>query len=247
MGQQATIAVRSIGTNALPSLLRWLRFQPSSTRHRISELVQKLPAPISQNRFVASLMDAPASRFQLTVGAFDILRAQANPAIPALNRLMNDTNNPYASQQAAYCLAFIGADAMSPLMIALADSAFPYRSEMAYCLSILRQTAGTNITPAVLLLAQCATNKDEYLSKAAVEALGLIALSPDISLPPILHAFQSPNPMVRMAAARSVARFGAQGRAAIPALLRACNDSDVFVRYAATNSLHAITSGPLHD
>lgn len=248
MGQQATAAVRSIGTNALPCLLRWLRYQPSPARDSIWALLEKLPAPISQSSFVASLRDDAAIRFQLAASGFVILRAQAEPAIPELTRLVNDTNNPYASQQASYCLTFIGEDALPPLLIALADSTFPYRSQVAGSLgSILRQTAGTNLAPALFLLGQCATNKDDNLASAALDALGRIALRPEISLPPILNALQCANPRVKVAAARAVARFGVEGRPAIPALLRACDDPDVFVRHAATNSLRAITPESPYD
>jgi len=248
--QQAADAVRAIGTNALPCLLDWIRYEPSPVRRKIITLLGNLPSALSQNPVVASLFpDGPDVHFQLAVVAFDILGAQAAPAIPELDRLMNTPNSPWTSRQAIRCLASIGPDAVPPITAVLADPKFPYRSTAADYVGYLRYTAGTNVAPSLPVLIQCATDKDRYLAEAAVRALGRIALNPDSSIPPILNAICSTNPSLRLAAARSLAKFGPQANLAIPALLKSCSDPDLLVRYAATNALlkiapKALTNSP---
>jgi hypothetical protein len=236
--QQSADAVRAIGTNALPCLLEWIRYEPSPVRGKIITLLGNLPSALSQNPLVASLFpEGPHARFELAVVAFDILGAQAAPAISELDRLMNTPGSPWTSRQAIRCLASIGPDAVPPISSVLANPNFPYRTTAADYAGFLRYTAGTNAASALPVLIQCATDNDPYLAEAAVRALGNIALNPDISIPPILNAIGSTNPSLRLTAARSLAKFGPQANLAIPVLLTTCSDSDLLVRIFATNAL----------
>jgi hypothetical protein len=85
--QMATNAVRQIGTNGLPWLIKSATFQPSKFR----EFVGSLPRPF---RRWAGLDDARFRRVEAFQG-FRILGTLARPALPQLTAWANDRSSPH--------------------------------------------------------------------------------------------------------------------------------------------------------
>lgn len=238
---EATVAIRQIGTNALPTLLNQLKRQasPSPVRAVLWALVNRLPHSISHSHIVSSLLDenkvGPG-------GTFMILGPQAAPAVPELTGFLVATNTPSLIHSAVYCLAAIGDEGLPPLLTALADPQHPARYEVAYWLGVGSHFPfGTKLSQAVPLLAQCVTAADPLLTETAVKALGHIHQEPQVAIPVLANCLTSTNfqgyLMIRFKAGMSLASFG---QVAVAPLETALNHSDETVRRIATNSLQLI-------
>jgi HEAT repeat protein len=92
---QAADAVRHIGTNALPFLLRWLSDEPAPWRRKTRNTLEKLPHPFDRLSRLTDARMGPKSdlRHRLAIYGFIVLGNDAIPAIPALNRLQLITNS----------------------------------------------------------------------------------------------------------------------------------------------------------
>lgn len=119
-GTRVDEAIRQIGTNALPCLLRWIR----ARRPPCSALVESGKVP---QWFVSPLLRCPLGR-SLWHDRFDdasvcimILGAEARPTIPALVRVINRSKDPYRVSRAMLTLSFIGPDSVPALADCLLD------------------------------------------------------------------------------------------------------------------------------
>ena len=230
---EAASAIRQIGTNALPTLLKRLKSQYSPWRRALFNIVGALPSAISESEVVSSfLRDADKVEPSST---FVILGGQGAQAVPELTGLMFATNNPDLARSATYCLAAIGNDGLPPLLNALAKPNLPCCYYAAYWLSVASHfNLGTNIAQAVPLLAQCTTATNEQLARAAIKALSRIKAEPRLAIPALANCLKSTNSFVRRDAVLSLAGFGTQ---TIPILLTALKDHDESVCRTATNCL----------
>jgi hypothetical protein len=231
---EAAYAIRQIGTNAIPILLKRLRTQYSQGLRFY--LWRTLPARVTDLRVVSFLLAGP--RRAEPTSTFVILGPTAAPAVTELATLFRATNNPDLARSAAYCLAAIGPDGLPPLLAALADPTTPSCGYAVYWLGMESPfNFGTNIARAVPLLAQCTTAADPDLAKAATRALGRIRMEPQVAIPALTNCLNSTNTLIRCEGLHSLARFGNQ---CIPLLERGYLDSDESVRRTATNCLHAL-------
>ena len=100
-------ALQSIGTNALPYLLRWIQYEPGAVRQRLAWVAHKMPGN-SRSGFHRWLRgDKYYDRVRNVPPVFSVLRGRAAPAIPELMTLTNRTNRPVAIW-ATRCLQEIG-------------------------------------------------------------------------------------------------------------------------------------------
>src|SRR5580765_3612893 len=114
---ESAAAVRAIGTNAIPLLLKWLRYEPSALNGKLNAAVEKAAGAIGDSPVVDSLLNRGYHYSQCAVAGLSILGSNASPTIPQLVRMMYDTTNcPYSSRQALQALQTIGADAVPPLL-----------------------------------------------------------------------------------------------------------------------------------
>jgi hypothetical protein len=237
---EAKIAIATIGTNALPILLKRIRYEASPARDKIAAAVEKLPHYVRGNKLVGNIINTDRS-FQAAEDAasiFLLLRSQASPVIPQLSVLMQDTKRPNTAARAVYCLAAIGQDGLPSLLTALASPQLPCCKKAAsYLGSGPHFDFGTNAAAAIPLLARLASNTNEPLAKTAIRAIGHLHLEPQVAIPALTNALCSPNLGVRCQAAMSLEPFGAEARGAIPALRTALADRSPGVRMAATNTL----------
>src|SRR5262245_24790340 len=91
---EAAAAIKHIGTNALPFLLRWLPYEYPSRRSKTAQLIDKLPAAI-QKPFAGVLnRDRRFGRAWSAERCFELLGPDAAPAIPEMVRLAGDPNTP---------------------------------------------------------------------------------------------------------------------------------------------------------
>ena len=234
--REAIDAIRQIGTNGLPILIRSLRDNPFSQKLR--GIADRLPGGFSQNRLLRLAL--AADRVAPTP-VFQILGLQASPAVPELTALLLATNRPDVASEAAACLTAIGPAGVPALVAALQDPRQPCCRFAAFEFSSADPAIfGTNATLAVPALAQIAVDTNSELARLAIRALGRINRQPQITVPALIVALHSTDNMVRYDAARSLMWVGSPAQAAVPALLQCFNDPDWGVRSITTNALLSI-------
>jgi hypothetical protein len=87
-------AIRAIGTNGLPCLVKWIAYEPPRWRGLMGKIKARFPkfAP-----FAAS--EAREERARHAAQAFEALRSLAVPAFPQLEKAFYDTENPWTRNQ----------------------------------------------------------------------------------------------------------------------------------------------------
>src|SRR5882672_1047262 len=86
-------AVHHIGTNALPWLLRWVRYEPPAWRIKVYSFMNMMPRAL-QNDFLMNRDPFRYQQYNLALTGFSILGERASPAVPELARLVNDPTAP---------------------------------------------------------------------------------------------------------------------------------------------------------
>jgi HEAT repeat protein len=238
--QQAADAVRHIGTNALPFLVSWIQDyeNPPPWKVRLLRYVWKLASPARES--LLETISKRVLRAERAAWGFEILGEAARPAIPDLLRVA-DQGNPASSYLATSALAFLGKDGLLPLLALMTNSPSMLGKEATMsAVRSLSQTQylGTNAHPAVVLLIKYLS--DPLLAPSAAEVLGSLGLESDIIVPALAECTHSDNPELQIAAATSLARFGASARPAVPELLKMLDDPSASVRDEATNALQQI-------
>jgi hypothetical protein len=235
---EAGAAVRHIGTNALPYLMKWIRHQPPPWKRGFYTLLSRLP-----DSFIPSFMERDGDRVaSAALEGFRILGAEASPTIPELMRMTKDGKTPANTLEGAqYALAFIGEDALGPVLAAVGDPNCPNREHFVWSIYLMgAYHRPTNGTAAVPVLIQCLKDKDLEVAAIASMSLGMLRLEPNLVVPALTECLQHPDARVRSAAAKSLGRFADQARSAVPSLLSALNDTNVLVSMTASNALYTI-------
>ena len=172
---------------------------------------------------------------QSVVIVFDVLGPLGAPAIPALMRLLSDTN-PIVTILAASSLGHIGAPALPDLMIALTNSQYNIATLAAFAIVDL----STNATPAIPVFLHDLGDRNEMVRERAADALGILHLQPDIVVPALQNLLADHSSMARCLALSSLGRFGVDAGMAMPAIVLLQQDPDEYVRLFATNALSSI-------
>jgi len=129
-GAEAAVAVRSIGTNALPFVLEWMRYEPPPWREKL-RTVASSPRIAEALAYIADALGYTVPK-DLFVGESSkqaddaaeviyILRSNAISAIPELEALMKDNRTPVRGRRAIRALGKIGPPAIPVLTNALTD------------------------------------------------------------------------------------------------------------------------------
>jgi hypothetical protein len=229
-------AVRAIGTNALPYLVRWLDFERPQWQYELIKLGRKGSPRIWNKYFVNDNV-----RMNNAIWAFDNLGAQAGPAIPGLVRLMK-TGRTNVAGTAAYVLGGIGEQATPFLLDVLTNRPAYPRLETGRFGTMVRRPL-TNGDLLVPTLVSSLTNQDAELRGNAATMLGELQARPHIVVPELAKLVRDGNKNTRYRAIVALEKFGTNARPAVVDLLPALNDSDRSIRHTATHALRAIESG----
>ena len=224
---EAQIAIRHIGSNAVPFLMKKLRSEnPEWKRSAVAY-------------FERHQMDRPAFRFayrdwSVAVAGFRAIGSAGSGAIPGLTTMLVDTNKTY---EAALCLAGIGSAAVPALTNALRSSAANVRLGIVAALGCL-ETNGTPAVPALLARLQ---DKHSRVRRSAAASLGRIKQEPGVVVPALADLLGDTDPAVRQAAVTSIGNFGSTARLALCAVLSTVEDANVSVRHSAASAVLSIT------
>jgi hypothetical protein len=236
-------AVRHIGTNALPFLIRWVdQFQPMSPRQRrLSRMVVQRWGPETPGReFLMDLIIGRQLRAGRAISAFEILGETARDAAPELERIATrrDTRSAIAAIDALSCLRRAG---FHPLLSVISNTALPLKIRDRALASVIGLgSLGTNARPTAVLLIRCLD--DPQLATNAALTLGTLHLESDISVPALIECTRSTNATLRKIAVASLGEFGGNARAAVPQVTKLLDDPEVAVRREATSALEFITA-----
>jgi HEAT repeat protein len=209
----ATHAVRQIGTNAIPTLLKMLRRKDSEL---VAGLVSFWNQHFWQMRYLPRWARRPYMAYYQqdrapfinheAAGGFEILAANSQQAVPALIKIYKQ--NISESSQAAVLQAL---GAIGPA----ARMAIP---------SIVR----------------AANSSSELVRFSAVTALAQINSESTLTVPALGKSLRDANGRIRATAAQALGDFGAEARATVPTLMQMVNDPDEVVQEASIEALNQI-------
>jgi hypothetical protein len=242
-GERAANAIRHIGTNALPCLLTWLDYEPTTWRDRVDTVAEKLPAWIGESRPITRFRgtEEAAERARNAMRAFAALGSIAAPTIPELSRRANLPHSLFKGRLAMVALAYIGQDAVSALITTLSSPSQADSEWEVECIRIM----GAQAFPLIPLLVQRLQSTNAIVAFQSAFMLRILKLEPNLVVPALIKTLQDPRPEVRSEAASAFAEFGVLARPALPALSNALNDPNLFVRRRATNAIARITAATL--
>jgi HEAT repeat protein len=224
--EAAADAIRHIGSNAVPWLLKWMQYEQPAWKEGIEDFRNR-------HRLTWITVDRAELRARGAHGVFEVLGPRGRAAAPELTRLLNQPVEKISSYRALYALSYLGADALNPLMSASTNASLRLRCQALTLLGKL----GTNARPAIPLLFECFQDKDWNVASAAAAGLGQMKFAPDTIVPFLTEALRG---RYREYAAMALRQFGEQSRPALPALLELCSDPEDLVRQEATNAIREI-------
>jgi len=105
---QTEEAIRKIGTNALPYLVRWVQYERPAWKSNVYLLLRKLLSKPS----IGVRDDRQTIRAEACVIGFRALGSEGKAAIEELSQIMNDPKSERSAQRAASALAALGDDAL---------------------------------------------------------------------------------------------------------------------------------------
>jgi hypothetical protein len=223
---EALEAVRQIGTNALPCLVRWISYHgPPRWKQKLSPAADKMPRLIRDHGLNAFIYETKAhARVPLAVTGFRILGPAASPAIPALvasirvRERLNGPPVPIVGMAAATALASIGKAALPDLLDLLTDT-YGTRSISAYC--AIRYSENGMFGAAVNGLIIRLHGSNEGVAKTAPSLLVWLDLDLSRTVRALWTALRDPRPAVQLAAAEALKRLANKNSAALAALEQA--------------------------
>jgi len=215
--QEACDAIRQIGPNALPDLLRWAIGHRSQTKIKIQTFIRQHPTafiPKWLRKWADTYPDQTrANEARL---AFLILGPKAAPLIPELTRLATAVPPEPGEYWAISTLGDIGPQAL-PALITTMDGSV--RKKIA-ALGAIRNL-GTNAFPTLPRIIRLLDDPERYVTYASASTLGDLGLNPQLSIPALIKCLQHSDSHLRMMAALSLARFGPDAHVVIPELQKA--------------------------
>ncbi len=209
--QIATNAVRHIGTNAIPTLLRMLQARDSA-------LTLKLVALAEQQRVVKIHYVRASERNLQAVSGFGTLGAKAKDAVPPLMKIYQQNNSPVTRRFAAAALCAIGPDARAAVRLFLREAidtntgdqnARDVRYACIYALGRVHAEPEL-VVPA---LATALSDPDRFVRMNAGEALGKFGPDAKAAVPALFGLLNDQDSAVREAAALAIKKIDPEGAA----------------------------------
>ncbi|MGA2603749.1 MAG: HEAT repeat domain-containing protein [Verrucomicrobiia bacterium] len=238
--RQAEQAIRHIGTNALPFLLKWVQNERPAWRSEAIDFARRLPTWTLANWMERNQSETFANN---SSGALSALGEQATPILPELLRLL--ANSPTMSSTAlriSSVLPAIGTNALPALISAIEDPAFS--ANRGYVLMAIRDIhpPPAAAAAAVPVLIHCLSESN--LPHMAADTLGSLGAAPDRAVPALMACLQSPNQELRWASVEALGNFGTNSLAAVPALIHCLHYGNSEVASEAAKTLGKIGLEP---
>src|ERR1043165_3334350 len=116
--EEAADAIRHIGTNAIPYLLKWIKYDPPSWKNKLYKALNFTFERVNRDWM---LQDEQRDRADRATMAFRALGSEAEGAIPELTRRMNDPKANRSATRAVEVLADLRTSGLPPLLAAITN------------------------------------------------------------------------------------------------------------------------------
>ncbi len=228
-------AIRQIGPEALPYLVKWIGDEPPPWKTKLDAAVNFVRDLVKPS---LGSTDERDLRAEGAKEAFYVIGAQAQPAIRDLARL---ANNPKASlacaERAVVALGYIGKDALPALLAVLQST---QRGSVRASAARRIENMGVNALLAVPFLLHCVRDEEDSVAVSASDILSTLRLDPALIVPVWMECLQDSRFNVRRRAMLYLEDVGIKAGAAVPALVGLLNDADRDIRAAAIKALQRI-------
>jgi hypothetical protein len=232
--QEAELALRAIGTNAVPYLIELLEHREPRLLRELRGFSQRTKALLRIDPVLDLPWVAAVERDMQLSAAFAALGPSARPAFPALTNLLL---RPETASVSASALARIGPEAFETLSRALEH---PHREVRAAAAGALGTMPGdpARIIPA---LRKALADSDKFVRINAVISFGQIAeTKPEAVLDDLIRGLRDTSPSVKIFAADFLARLGKGARSAVPELVNMAEGLDRLASGKAVSALKQI-------
>ena len=242
---QQVHAIRQIGTNALPFLLKWLQSQPTPFEEKVSAWLAPLHIDPSYQK---------SKRLDEAVLGFWALGEDAKPAIPALISLVDSTNN-LDRLWALEALGAIGNAALPALLDVVTNSLAHTNCDRLDMIAAVRGLKTNAVLAQSALLAHI-RDPDPQVASAALYVLGTLVLEDDTMaipadsrtniVPALCANLDTTNKLILAHIIRALAQYHTDGDQTVPLLLQKLTSTNQEIRAAATAALNQIDPQALH-
>ena len=232
--QKAELALRAIGTNALPYLLSLLEHREPRLILEFRGLSQKTKTLLRMDPVYELPWVAETERDIQLNAAFAALGPCTRAALPALTNLLL---RPQSAAVSAFALSRIGPEAFAPLAHAIQSRHAEVRAAAAGALG----TVPGDMSAILPSLHAALADPDKFVRINAVLSLGQIAeTNPDAVLDDLIRGLRDPSPSVKILAADFLARLGEGARPAVPELVNMAEGLDRLASGKAVSVLKQI-------
>jgi hypothetical protein len=126
--EESRIAIQQIGSNAIPSLLKWIQYEEPGWRAGLGYWLEGGPRAIRQIVVLRRIIEGSAGvRARMAVGGFEALDVQGWPAVTELARILSNARSALTWQNAKYALANLPGDKVLLLAEGLTNRSAPIR------------------------------------------------------------------------------------------------------------------------
>jgi HEAT repeat protein len=238
MHSNARAAIRGIGTNSLPYLVRWLSSGASPSAEQTRSLLKKIP-----NRRIQFQVWEAEQIPQRAIGGFAALGPLASPALPQLKELMYTSDHPLVRYHAMLALAKFGDEGFSLMRAVLKDNSksLPKRWE-AYRTIMGIGAEGTDISEALPAILKLHVERTELEGKPfqTNEWKYLVYCLGRSRFDKFERCLSNHDADVRYTAVVALDQLGAYQGPSLDVLRDRLSDSDLRVREAATNAIRQV-------
>jgi hypothetical protein len=224
--QGADEAVRHIGTNGIPWLLRWVGYKEPAIKAKAGRWISKLPRRLRKPwvfRWAAADPSKMNRKFSAPL-AFRYLGQEGRSAVPALTDMALQTNN-----EALMALELMGPTGYPGLIKVVEHPGLLYRGRLLEILS--RPGLQTNTAVILPVVLGRLNDPDRDIVVQAIASLEWTKVAPERAIPALAATAKHPDPYVRRWCAGALGQYGEAS--AKPALTALLDDSDSSVRLAA--------------
>src|SRR6266849_1461013 len=228
----------------VPDLVKVLERTPSlNFEGKLGNQLFQFPATRRMGSWLGNRATEAQNRRLVANYLLGLLGPKAEPAIPAMLRMYQNTNDPeWVRSSIPWSLARINRrpDLVVPVL-AEALSSPQFTETAAYALAEF----GTNSISAIPALLKTLHHPDMVSALAAAQTIQMIdpkasLAAVDEVMPLLIKALESPVRVNWGAAIQLLAQYGDRAKWAVPTLLRLLDDEDALIRFSVTNSLRSI-------
>jgi hypothetical protein len=205
----AEMAIRQIGTNAIPILLEWLRHKNLSEVLKASHLwgpIQRIPSWIPHPAWERNEL------YRYAVDGFRVLGADASPAVPEVIKVYEQNISEGSQWATVGALQGIGPAAQAAIPSFLRGTCSSNLQVRIWAVIALRST---NLQPSVVVpaLEKLVSDTDTGIRQLAVLGLGEWGTNAERALPALVSSLSDPNINVRATATNSLKKIDPEAAA----------------------------------